>query len=139
VVTLHDDAALDALDLSAQPVVDHPLPEGQNVEYIVRREDRLLGMRVHERGVGETKSCGTGICAAVVATANAESVQRDGLPWRVQVPGGECTVTWRPDDHVLLTGPAVIVADIELRPEWVRQLDSIESLSAVSALVGVSP
>jgi diaminopimelate epimerase len=65
-------------------------------------------MRVHERGSGETLSCGTGACAAVVATSGAP-----GDPWLVDVPGGRLTVTWR-EDTVVLAGPAVLVADGEL-------------------------
>ena len=44
-------------------------PEGVNVEFVVRRGERHVAMRVHERGSGETRSCGTGACAVMVATA----------------------------------------------------------------------
>ena len=67
-------------------------------------------MRVHERGSGETRSCGTGAGAVLVAAADG----RRGAPrrrrTRVDVPGGTLTLTWTEDDRVLLTGPAVIVA-----------------------------
>ena len=76
-------------------------------------------MRVHERGVGETRSCGTGICAAVVAAATSDGATAgDGTPWLVQVPGGVCEVRWQPGGSVLLTGPAVLVATVELTDEW---------------------
>jgi diaminopimelate epimerase len=86
-------------------------PDGVNVEFVVRRGERHIAMRVHERGSGETRSCGTGACAAMVATALADGVSREAdAAYRVDVPGGTLTVTWTADDRVLLTGPAVVVA-----------------------------
>ncbi len=86
-------------------------PDGVNVEFVVRRGDRHVAMRVHERGSGETRSCGTGAGAVMVAAAVADGVSRDAdVSYRVDVPGGTLTVTWTVEDRVLLTGPAVIVA-----------------------------
>ena len=94
-------------------------PDGVNVEFVVRRGERHIAMRVHERGSGETRSCGTGACAAMVAaavaggdrpSADAESSDQDDVAYRVDVPGGTLTVTWTSGDRVLLTGPAVVVA-----------------------------
>ena len=48
-------------------------PDGVNVEFVVDRGPRHVAMRVHERGSGETRSCGTGACAVAVAAA-----RRDG-------------------------------------------------------------
>jgi diaminopimelate epimerase len=73
-------------------------------------------MRVHERGVGETRSCGTGVCAAVVAAVAWSGGAGLDEPWRVDVPGGRLTVTWTTAGPVLLTGPAILLArgDVEL-------------------------
>jgi diaminopimelate epimerase len=87
----------------------------------VRLGPRRLALRVHERGVGETRSCGTGICAAVVATAGAAG--RDDTSWRVDVPGGTCQVRWRPDGELLLTGPAELVGEVELSDAWLARAD----------------
>ena len=120
VVPVPDLPTLSALDLTRPPAVAPALPHGQNVEFVVRRGDRHLQLRVHERGSGETRSCGTGICAAAVAAAVADDVPADGVPWRVDVPGGRCEVVWQPDGDVLLTGPAVLVADLEIDEAWLR-------------------
>jgi diaminopimelate epimerase len=116
VIELDDDAALAALDLSTPPRVTPALPEGQNVEFIVRTEPNRLRMRVHERGVGETRSCGTGICAAVVAAAGENAGH--GY-WLVDIPGGQCRVSWTTSGSVVLTGPAVLIAEVELAEDWI--------------------
>jgi diaminopimelate epimerase len=105
---------LAALDLTSPPSVEPELPHGQNVEFIIDAGPRHLTMRVYERGVGETRSCGTGICAAAIAAATEAGCAADGEPWRIDVPGGTCMVIWWSDGTVELTGPAVIVAELEL-------------------------
>ena len=108
-VAFVDDLA-DAGPLLDEPAsTDEVYPDGVNVEFVVRRGERHVAMRVHERGSGETRSCGTGACAVMVAAAVADGVGR-GSTYRVDVPGGTLTVTWTDDDRVLLTGPAVVVA-----------------------------
>ncbi|AYF99361.1 diaminopimelate epimerase [Protaetiibacter intestinalis] len=115
VVALADDAELDALDLGEAPVVTPTPPDGANVEFVVPAEPLISGgvgrirMRVHERGSGETLSCGTGAAAAALAT---RSWAGDGAPdaWRVRVPGGEVGVRVE-GDHVFLSGPAELVFD----------------------------
>jgi diaminopimelate epimerase len=114
VVELPDLDALGALDLSRPPDVRPPLPDGQNVEWVVRRGPRGLALRVHERGVGETRSCGTGVCAAVVAAVAWSGGEGLDDPWTVDVPGGRLSVTWLSSGPVLLSGPAVLVADGEV-------------------------
>lgn len=130
VVRVPDEAALAALDLTVAPSVRPPLPHGQNVEFVAITGPRSLSMRVHERGVGETLSCGTGICAAAVAVADLQpglSLSTQGSAsddasetqsWVVTVPGGVCTVQLRGDGDVLLHGPAVIVAQLTVPLDW---------------------
>ena len=84
-------------------------PDGGNVEFVVRRGPHHVAMRVHERGAGETRSCGTGACAVAVVAALVDDAPR-GTPYRVDVPGGTLTIVWTADDRVLMTGPAEIVA-----------------------------
>lgn len=104
-----DDLA-EAGDLLTAP--DHDVdvyPHGVNVEFVVRRGPAHVAMRVHERGSGETRSCGTGACAVMVATALADGAAR-GTAYRVDVPGGTLSITWTEADRILMTGPAVLVA-----------------------------
>jgi diaminopimelate epimerase len=115
VVEVSDEQALAGLDLSHAPQVVPPSPEGQNVEFIVRTAERRLRMRVHERGVGETRSCGTGICAAVVVAAGAQAGTGE---WLVDTPGGQCRVSWTESGSVVLSGPAVLVAEVEVADAW---------------------
>ncbi len=110
-------------DLTAAPVVTPANPEGQNVELVLPLGEReeggrrvgVVAMRVFERGVGETQSCGTGAVAAALAV---RSWAGEGAPdvWRVQVPGGVLRVTALPGGHVELAGPAVLVADLDV--DW---------------------
>ena len=116
VVELADERQLAELDLSRPPVVEPPLPDGQNVEFFVRRGAGRLVMRVHERGVGETRSCGTGICAVAVAAAGEQTGPGN---WLVEVPGGRCTVSWDdPSGTITMSGPAVLVGEITLDRHW---------------------
>jgi diaminopimelate epimerase len=114
------DAPLDKFDLSAPPELDPAqFPAGANVELVRLTGPGALAMRVHERGSGETRSCGTG---AVAAAAAASAAAGPGAgprseSWQVSVPGGELIVTLEATTS-WLTGPAVIVAEGELDPGW---------------------
>lgn len=107
------------LDLSTPPRVDPKVfPSGANVEFTVPEAgeplvDVHLKMRVHERGVGETRSCGSGACAAA-ATALRDRGQRRGVVG-VDVPGGRLTVALS-EQECVLTGPAVLVASGTVQP-----------------------
>ena len=85
-------------------------PDGVNVEFVTRRGEHRLAVRVHERGSGETRSCGTGACAVMVAAALADEAPR-GTAYTVDLPGGTLEIVWTDDDRILLTGPAVLTAE----------------------------
>ena len=99
----------DAPVLTDGPRVEAATPGGTNVEYAAVRSRDAVAMRVWERGVGETQSCGTGACAVAVAASLTGQAERNVT---VTVPGGDLTVEWA-DDTVYLTGPAVLVAEGE--------------------------
>ncbi|AYC38029.1 diaminopimelate epimerase [Streptomyces griseorubiginosus] len=99
-------------------------PDGVNVEFVVDRGPRHVAMRVHERGSGETRSCGTGACAVAVATARRDGTDPaiTGTPvtYTVDVPGGTLVITERSDGQIEMTGPAVIVAQGEIDGDWLE-------------------
>ncbi|MFL6061023.1 MAG: diaminopimelate epimerase [Marmoricola sp.] len=101
----------DAGPLLSEPEYDPgAFAEGVNIEFVVRRGEHHLAMRVHERGSGETRSCGTGACAVMVAAATTDGADR-GTSYTVDLPGGTLEILWTEDDRILMTGPAVLVAE----------------------------
>jgi diaminopimelate epimerase len=122
VVALASDEELDSADLSYIPQVDPEPEDGANVEFVVPADPLVkdgvgyIRMRVHERGSGETLSCGTGAAAAALATRHWAGA---GAPnqWKVQVPGGTVGVRMFPTEdgeHVSLSGPADLVFEGDL-------------------------
>ncbi|SDO43549.1 diaminopimelate epimerase [Geodermatophilus sp. DSM 45219] len=111
------DVDVDTLDLTSAPAVDAGLfPDGVNVEFVnVLEPGAHVRLRVSERGVGETRSCGTGACAAAWTALEAAGAATGAVT--VDVPGGRLTVTVDGRTTVL-SGPAVVVAAGELTPEW---------------------
>ncbi len=109
VVLLGADDELAALDLTDAPnwTPRAHFPNGVNVEFVDELGPGHVRMRVFERGVGETESCGTGTVAVASAVARAHG-QQDGR-WTVEVPGGVVEVDLA-GGEAWLTGPAVIVA-----------------------------
>ncbi|MEV5282249.1 diaminopimelate epimerase [Streptomyces sp. NPDC051994] len=95
-------------------------PDGVNIEFVVDRGPGHVAMRVHERGAGETRSCGTGACAVAVAAARRDGVDPavTGTPatYTVDLPGGTLVITEYPDGQIEMTGPAVIVAEGVIAP-----------------------
>jgi diaminopimelate epimerase len=89
-------------------------PDGANVEFVADVGPQRISMRVHERGAAETLSCGTGACAAAWVTMRRDGAA-PGTGYRVDVPGGALEVTELPDGELVLTGPAVIVAEGSVR------------------------
>jgi len=99
-------------DLLVAPEVDPPeaYPEGVNVEFVQILENGELAMRVHERGVGETQSCGTGTCAVAMA-ATLRAGKSIPSHWVINPPGGRLVVDTDGHSNATLIGPAVILAD----------------------------
>ena len=90
-------------------------PEGVNVEFVEIMPNHEAKMRVHERGSGETKSCGTGTCAVALA---ATMQMKENLParWVIYPPGGRLVVDIDPHSNATLTGPALLISDHDLTP-----------------------
>lgn len=124
VVAVASDAELDALDLHRAPLLD-PVPSaGANVEFVVPEEPLVrdgvghVRMRVFERGVGETLSCGTGVAATALAVRHWAGPHAPAQ-WRVEVPGGTLAVRMfaaEDGEHVALSGPAQLAfhGEVEL-------------------------
>jgi diaminopimelate epimerase len=113
--SLTDDDLL-ALDVAAPVSFDAArFPEGVNVEVLTAPVDGAVSMRVHERGVGETRSCGTGTVAAAVAALRHGGDTTGSL--RVRVPGGEVDVTIT-DATSYLRGPSVLLAHGDISEQW---------------------
>jgi diaminopimelate epimerase len=109
---------LASLDVAAPVQFDtEQFPEGVNVEVLTAPAGGSVSMRVHERGVGETRSCGTGTVAAAVAALAYQGVATGTL--QVRIPGGEVTVAIT-DASSYLRGPSVLVANGEISEEWWR-------------------
>ena len=102
-------------DLAQPPIVEpaDEYPDGVNVEFVEFLENGELKMRVHERGVGETRSCGTGTCAVALA-ATLKKGMRLPATWIINPPGGRLSVEIDAHNNAILTGPAVLIEDRDL-------------------------
>ena len=110
---------IEVADLDAAPVSAlgaalqrHPaFPDSVNVGFAERQSRQRIGLRVYERGAGETRACGSGACAAAVILMRRGQVDRE---LDVALPGGELRIAW-PDDTapVTMTGPATFVFEGE--------------------------
>lgn len=117
---VHDDVWSYALDRFGPMLENHPIfPERANISIAqVLTPERII-LRTWERGAGLTQACGTAACAAVVNGARTRRTARKAI---VTLPGGDLTVEWRGDDHVVMTGPAEL--------EWTGTLDPATGLWA---------
>jgi diaminopimelate epimerase len=97
-----DDIARYDLGSFGREIEHHALfPERANIS-LAQVEGDSINLVVWERGVGLTLACGTAACAALVAAARRDLCGRSA---RVHLPGGALQITWREDNHVLMTGP----------------------------------
>lgn len=86
---------------------DPMFPEKTNVEFVEILSDHEIKVRVYERGCGETLACGTGACAATVASVLNGYTGRE---LTVHLSGGDLHCLWNENDHVIMTGPVAFVA-----------------------------
>ena len=128
VVALAAGRELAELDLYEAPSIEPTPANGANVEFVVPAEPMVkdgvgyINMRVYERGVGETLSCGTGICAAALATRHWAGAGAPNI-WQVRVPGGVLGVRMfatEDGEHVGLSGAAELVFDGQLDLDQLR-------------------
>ncbi|WP_166020843.1 diaminopimelate epimerase [Streptomyces chilikensis] len=112
-------------------------PDGVNVEFVVDRGPRHVAMRVHERGSGETRSCGTGACAVAVAAARRDgadpAVAGTPVTYTVDLPGGRLVITEHPDGEIEMTGPAEIVAEGAVDADWLERATAARTLAVRNA------
>ncbi|MEC3607429.1 diaminopimelate epimerase [Bacillus glycinifermentans] len=94
------------------PVIekDERFPEGVNVEFVEVENENELHFRVWERGSGITQACGTGACAAAVASILNGFAKRE-TDITVHLAGGDLVINWKHDGRVMMTGPAETVCE----------------------------
>lgn len=102
--------SLGSLEIAPEVSPADSYPEGVNVEFVEILPNHEVKMRVHERGSGETQSCGTGTCAVALA---ATMKSGESLPsrWVIYPPGGRLVVDIDGHSNATLTGPAVLLED----------------------------
>ena len=110
VVFTDDLASLGSLETAPEVSPASSYPEGVNVEFVELLPNHEAKMRVHERGSGETQSCGTGTCAVALA-ATLKSGESLPSRWVIYPPGGRLVVDIDGHSNATLTGPAVLLED----------------------------
>ena len=113
VVFFVDDVAAAPIESLGPKVERDPMfPEGVNAGFAEVRSPRQIRLRVWERGVGLTRACGTGACAAAVAAHRQGRAERNV---EIIADGGSLQIEWRAgDDRVLMTGPIELESTGEL-------------------------
>lgn len=83
---------------------NHPIfPERANISLAQVTSRASIKLRTWERGAGLTKACGSAACAAAVCAARKGLAERTCM---VSLPGGDLSITWAANDHILMSGPA---------------------------------
>ena len=113
VVFTDDLSTLGSLEIAPTVMPVDSYPEGVNVEFVEILPGQEAKMRVHERGSGETQSCGTGTCAVALA-ATMKSGGRLPSRWVIYPPGGRLVVDIDGHSNATLTGPAVLLEDYDV-------------------------
>jgi diaminopimelate epimerase len=113
VVFTDDLSTLGSLEIAPTVTPADSYPEGVNVEFVEIMAGHEAKMRVHERGSGETQSCGTGTCAVALAATKKSG---GSLPsrWVIYPPGGRLVVDIDGHSNATLTGPAVLLEDYDV-------------------------
>lgn len=110
----------DAVDLAkVGPLLEHHafFPNRANIGFVSVKDRQHIRFRVWERGAGITRACGSGACAALVASVRRGLVDRKA---EVLMDGGPLIIEWRESDsHVLMTGPIATSYTGTLAPELV--------------------
>jgi len=114
VVFFVDDAEAVPLEECGPVLENDPLlPQRANIEFVEKKADGSLRMRVWERSAGITQACGSGACAIVVAATRRGLIDRKA---RIHLDGGALDLEWRSDNHVIMTGPTAF----SFRGEWTQ-------------------
>ncbi len=114
VVFFVDDAEAVPLEECGPVLENDPLLlQRANIEFVEKKADGSLRMRVWERSAGITQACGSGACAVVVAATRRGLVDRKA---RIHLDGGALDLEWRSDNHVIMTGPTAF----SFRGEWAQ-------------------
>jgi diaminopimelate epimerase len=100
-----DAAAIDLAALGPRLEYHKLFPERANIGVATVQDRGHIRLRVWERGAGITRACGTGACAALVASHRRGLTEREAT---VALDGGTLAIRWREDGHVIMTGPAAL-------------------------------
>lgn len=110
-VVFIDSVANLAIEGIGVEIQNNPLfPAKANIEFVEVINPDELRMRVYERGSGETQACGTGACATLVAAVVNGKANRKAV---IHLLGGDLSIEWAENDHVMMTGEAVTVFEGE--------------------------
>lgn len=100
---VHDTEAVNLATLGRQIEHDPLFPDRINVNVATVISRQSIRLRVWERGVGETRACGTGACATAIGAMRRGLVDRDVV---ISLPGGDLAIAWQADGRIRMTGPA---------------------------------